>query len=104
MRFSFWFLAIGMILAAPAMAQPAACGAERASIEHEMEVARSKGQMLQRRQLAERLATLPADCQPAHSDPSHAADIKRLEQEIAELRAALDQAEAQLHKLKSESP
>ena len=109
MRVNPCFLAIAMALATPAIAQPtgqvdnAKCEAEKAAIERDMDLARSKGQMLRRRQLAEALAALQARCETLAPEQSRAANIERLEQEIRELRKELDHAEEQLRKLKSEA-
>ena len=67
-----------------------------------MEIARSKGQMLLRRQLAEQLAALHAGCQPLPADRSRAVTIEKLEKEIRALKTELDAAEEQLRSLKSE--
>ena len=109
MRVNPCFLAIAMALATPAIAQPtgqvdnATCEAEKAAIERDMDLARSKGQMLRRRQLAEALAAVQARCETLAPEQSRAANIERLEQEIRELRKELDHAEEQLRKLKSEA-
>lgn len=108
MRVNPCFLAIALALATPAVAQPPGqadkleCEADIAAIERDMAVARSKGQMLRRRQLAEALAALQARCGTLAPEESRAANIERLEQEIRELRKELDHAEEQLRKLKSE--
>lgn len=103
-------LAIAMALTGSALAQPTntvnaptPCQAERADVERRMEVARSKGQMLLRRQLADQLATLQATCRPLAADQSRAANIERLEKQVRALRTELAAAEEQLRKLKSEA-
>jgi chaperonin cofactor prefoldin len=109
MRMNPYFLTIALALATPAIAQPpnqvdiTECKAEEAAIERDMELARSKGQMLRRRQLAEALAALHARCETLAPEQSRAANIERLEQEIRELRKELDHAEDRLRKLKSEA-
>ena len=101
-------LAIALALATPAIAQPTGqvdnteCKAEKAAIERDIDLARSKGQMLRRRQLAEALAALQTRCETVAPAQGRAARIERLEQEIRELRNELDHAEEQLRKLKSE--
>ena len=101
-------LALALALATPAAAQSTdpvdktECEAEQAAIERNMDLARSKGQMLRRRQLAEALAALQARCETLPPEQRRAANIQRLEQEIRELRTELDHAEEQLRKLKSE--
>lgn len=106
-RSTFLAMAMAMALAAatPAMAQPtgqvdaAACKAEEEALEQDMAVARSRGQMLRRRELAETLAALQARCKTLSPAQSRAARIEKLEQEIKELRLELDRAEAQLREL-----
>lgn len=100
---------IAMALAGSAIAQSAntadhnpPCSAEKAEIERRMELARSKGQMLLRRQLADQLGTLQAGCKPLPADQGRVANIERLEKEVRSLKAELDAAEEQLRKLKSE--
>ncbi|VTU22223.1 hypothetical protein H6CHR_01746 [Variovorax sp. PBL-H6] len=107
MRVKSSFLAIALALAAPAiaMAQPAsqvdaaACKAEEEALEQDMAVARSRGQMLRRRELAEALTALQGRCKTLAPAQSRAARIDKLEQEIRELRLELDRAEAQLREL-----
>ena len=106
-RYCTWV--ITMALAGSAIAQPAGnadsnprCSVEKAEVERRMEVARSKGQMLLRRQLADQLAVLQSSCKPRSSAQGRLADIERLEQEVRTLKAELDAAEAQLRQLKSE--
>jgi chaperonin cofactor prefoldin len=111
MRVTTRLLSIVLTLTTPAVAQPTAqmdssteCQAEKAAIDRDMELARSKGQMLRRRQLAEALATLQARCETLAPEQSRAANIESLEKEIRELRKELDHAEEQLRRLKSEAP
>jgi chaperonin cofactor prefoldin len=111
MRVTTRLLSIVLTLTTPAVAQPTGqmdssteCQAEKAAIDRDMELARSKGQMLRRRQLAEALATLQARCETLAPEQSRAANIESLEKEIRELRKELDHAEEQLRKLKSEAP
>ena len=95
MRFSgYCTLVIAITVAGFAIAQPAnpvdnhtSCTAEKADVEKRMEVARSKGQMLLRRQLADQLAALQSSCQPLAVDQGHTANIERLEKEVRALRA-----------------
>ncbi|MGJ7506143.1 DUF1090 family protein [Variovorax sp. GT1P44] len=99
-------LAIALVLAPLAIAQPAGqidsteCKAEKAAIDRDMELARSKGQMLRRQQLAETLVALQARCDALTPEQSRAASIEKLEHEIQDLRKALDDAEEQLRRLK----
>lgn len=109
MRPTTCFLLLTLALTASAIAQPAGdggssdCKAQAAAIERDMAVARSKGQMLRRRQLAEELAALQAHCDSAPVDQGRTARIESLEQEVKDLRSKLDQAEEELRKLKSEA-
>ena len=109
MNVSYCILAIALALAGSAIAQTtstpgnhAACHTQTADIGRRMDVARSKGQMLLRAQLADQLATLQAGCQPLSPDQSRAANIQRLESEIQALKTDLEVAEVQLRKLKAE--
>jgi len=110
MRMTPCFLAVALILALPAFAQSAepadaaACHAEEAALERDMELARSRGQMLRRRQLAEALSALQARCRTMAPATSREARIEKLEQEIRTLRLELERAEEQLRSLKTESP
>jgi len=103
-------MAIALALATPAMAQPtgpadsAECEAEKTAIERDMDLARAKGQMLRRRQLAEALATVQARCETLASAQGRAANIEQAEQRVRELREALGRAEEQLRKLKEAAP
>ena len=93
----------------PAVAQPAnpaaptpSCATEIATLEQAVDAARAKGQMLRRQQLANELSALQTRCAAGAGDPQRAASIAQLEQEIQDLRARLEQAQAQLRKLKGE--
>lgn len=96
--------------AGPTGAQPAPaveaddCVAQRVAITQAMDTARSKGQMLQRRRLAETLAQLEARCSAPTSAPSRAAEIQRLEDEVRTLQDALARAQERLRGLKGEAP
>lgn len=110
MRMKPCLLAAALTLAMPAFAQSAepadaaACHAEEAALERDMDLARSRGQMLRRRQLAEALSALQARCKTVAPAKSREARIEKLEQEIRTLRSELDRAEEQLRSLKNESP
>lgn len=107
MRVNLSLLVIALVLSPSALAQPAGqmdsseCKAEKAAIEQDMELARSRGQMLRRQQLAQTLAALQARCDTLTPEQSRAANIDKLEHEIQDLRKALDHAEEQLRRLKS---
>lgn len=112
LRMERWFLGMALALAAPAFAQAAepaegaasSCEAEEAALEHDMDLARSRGQMLRRRQLAENLDALRARCRASEPPQSRAARIDKLEHDIRALRTELEHAEAQLRELKNERP
>ena len=110
MRAKLCNLAIALTLAGPAIAQQTAqvdkakCDVEQAAIERDMDLARSKGQMLQRRQLAEALAAVQSRCETLSPDQRRAADIERLEKEIRDLHKELDDAQEKLRKLKHGAP
>ena len=108
-------LTIALVLATSASAQPqsaqpveppstASCQAEEAALEHDIDLARSRGQMLRRRQLAETLAALRTRCHASDPSLSRAARIGKLEHDIQSLRAELEHAEEQLRELKNERP
>jgi hypothetical protein len=109
-------LVVALALAMPAFAQSAppaqpaesaegtSCHAEEAALERDMDLARSRGQMLRRRQLAETLAALRTRCQGAETPQSRAARIGKLEHDIRLLRAELEHAEEQLRELKNQRP
>lgn len=105
------FLA-AMLLPALSAAQPsdatapADCRAEIATLDKGVDEARAKGQMLRRRQLAEALAALQAECRVTALLPApaeRAAAIESLEADIRQLRIELERAESQLRRLKDES-
>jgi Protein of unknown function (DUF1090) len=115
MRFKPCFLPLAWALAMPAFAQTAPpvpvdaadCKAQEAVLERDMALARSRGQMLRRRELGDELSALQARCAaivPPVPAQGRAARIEKLEQEIRTLRAELDRAEEQLRGLRSESP
>ena len=112
MRFKPCFLPLAWALAMPAFAQTAPpepldaadCKAQVAVLERDMALARSRGQMLRRRELGEELAALQLRCAALPPAQGRAARIEKLEQEIRTLRAELDRAEEQLRGLRSESP
>ncbi|WP_082519719.1 DUF1090 family protein [Variovorax sp. Root411] len=93
-----------------AFAQPAEpsnggnCKAQEAALERDMALARSRGQMLRRRELAETLNALQMRCKTPAAAQSREVRIEKLEQEIRTLRSELSHAEEQLRGLKSESP
>ena len=103
-----------LVLAASAFAQAqaqaveppsaASCKAEEASLERDIDLARSRGQMLRRRQLAEALAALRTRCEASDPSMSRAARIDKLEHDIQLLRAELEHAEEQLRELKNQRP
>ena len=110
MRANLGLLAITLALAASAAyAQPAGaltpadCKAELAAVERDMDVARSRGQMLRRRELAEAHDLLLARCAPA-APLSREAQIAKVEKDIRDLRTELDRAQEELRKLKSAVP
>lgn len=105
-----FLLVIPLLLATAAAAQTqtrtelrtdsAQCGADEALLMEEMDTARSRGRMLQRRQLAEQLAALQARCGSRPPVESREASITRVQDEILALRRELDRTEAELRKLR----
>lgn len=112
LRAKRWLLSVVLAVATPAFAQAvepveratSSCQAEEAALERDMDLARSRGQMLRRRQLAENLDALRARCLSSEPPQSRAARIDKLEHDIRALRAELEHAEAQLRELKNERP
>lgn len=110
MRAAHSFLAIALALTTPAVvpaadpADDAGCKAEEAAMERDIALARSKGQMLRRRQFADALAALQTRCKTQVPEQDRAAHIESLEQEIRELQLELDRAEQQLRELKHKGP
>ena len=113
MRPNLCLLALALTLAMPAFAQTSSatppsngadCAAKEAALERDMDLARSRGQMLRRRELADALSALQLRCKTPVPVVSREARIERLEQEVRTLRAELERAEAQLRSAKSESP
>jgi chromosome segregation ATPase len=110
MRACVFFLAFSLGLSASVWAQapqPAGapdCPAEQAALEADIEVARTKGQMLRRQQLAQTLQALQARCAAATTGQSRATQIQALQERIRDLRKDLDQAEAQLRTLQTAPP
>ena len=80
------------------------CKAQEAVLERDMALARSRGQMLRRRQLGEELDALLVRCKSLVPAQGREARIEKLEQDIRTLRAELERAEEQLRGLKNESP
>jgi hypothetical protein len=110
-RMKSCFLALSLACAAAAFAEPstdprdsAGCQAEEASLQQDIALARSRGQMLRRRQLADALAALRKHCENLPPITDRATLIRRQDQEVQLLRAELERAEAYLRKLKAEGP
>jgi HAMP domain-containing protein len=110
MRLKPCFLALALTLAMPAFAQTSSapppdagdCKAQEAALERDMDLARSRGQMLRRRELADALSALQLRCKTPVPVVSREARIERLEHEVRTLRAELERAEEQLRSAKSE--
>jgi hypothetical protein len=106
-------LAVVLLLAATATpAQPtpsappapsadaATCRAEEAALIQDMDIARARGRMLQRRQLATELEAVQARCGTLPPMQSREAHIERLQSEIREMRKEIDRAETELRRLR----
>jgi Protein of unknown function (DUF1090) len=110
MRSKLCLLAFLAASTLPAFAQPAVpldradCPAEEASLQQDIALARSRGQMLRRRQLMETLQKVQEQCAALVPVKDQASRIRRQEQEVAQLRLELERAEAYLNKLKAEVP
>ncbi len=99
-------LAVPLLWGTSVMAQPSTavdlteCRTEETALVQAMDVAQTRGRMLQRRQLAEQLAAVQLRCGTLPPVQSREASVARLQREIAALRTELDRAEAELRKLK----
>jgi len=105
------FLSLSLACAVPVFAQPstdprdsAGCQAEEVSLQRDIALARSRGQMLRRRHLADALAALRKHCENLPPVKDRATLIERQDREVQQLRGELERAEAYLRKLKAESP
>ena len=102
------FLVVGLSVATSALAQPTPqpnavdCAAEQTSLQAEMDVARSRGRMLQRRQIAEELLAVQARCGALPPARSVEMQIESLQKEILEMRKELDRAETDLRRLRQQ--
>ena len=91
-----------------AVAQPASqtgivdCTAEQTSLQAEMDIARSRGRMLQRRQIAEELLAVQARCGALPPARSVEMQIESLQKDILEMRKELDRAETDLRRLRQQ--
>ena len=102
-------LSIGLLLSMQANAQPepskkteADCYAQQAALEKDMRDARSRGQMLRRRQLQESLDALRARCDEIAAKDTHEARVMRQKNVIMQLRLDLANAEEDLRRIVSE--
>ena len=99
-------LAIPLLTATVAMAQVgprtdrAQCASEEGLLMEEIDTARARGRMLQRRQLTDQLEALQVRCGLLPPAQSREAAIGRLQGEILDLRRELDRAETELRKLR----
>lgn len=76
------------------------CSSEATAISSDMDVARSKGQMLRHRQLSDQRAALLKNCSLTAGSESPGARIKHLELRIVQLKGELTDAEAELERLR----
>ena len=101
-------VAFTLFCATQAFAQPAPtkteadCYAQQAALEKDMRAARSRGQMLRRRQIEENLHALQARCEEAAKKDTHEARVMRQKNAVMQLRIDLDRAEEDLRNLLAE--
>lgn len=102
-------LAVGVLVSLQANAQSGAsekteadCYAQQAALEKNMRDARSRGQMLRRRQLQESLDALRARCDEIASRDTHEARVMRQKNVVMQLRLDLANAEEELRRVVSE--
>lgn len=105
--FAFAF-AFASTLPTSAVAQPvtqagtADCTAAQTALQAEMDVARSRGRMLQRRQIAEELLAVQARCGTLPPARSVEMQIESLQKDILDMRKELDRAETELRRLRQQ--
>ncbi|MBB3176528.1 DUF1090 family protein [Variovorax sp. Sphag1AA] len=102
-------LAVGVLVSLQANAQSATsekteadCYAQQAALEKNIRDARSRGQMLRRRQLQESLDALRARCDEIASRDTHEARVMRQKNVVMQLRLDLANAEEELQRIVSE--
>ena len=97
-------------LAAPSYAQEktaatlADCDKQQAALEKDMRAARSRGQMLRRRQLEESLHALQQRCEEAASLETHEGRVLRQKNLVMQRQLDLAEAQEQLRQLLNEKP
>ncbi|MEJ7686328.1 MAG: DUF1090 family protein [Variovorax sp.] len=104
--FSIIALAFTSVAAAQSTAPGAiaTCKADATALEGDIDLARSKGQLLRQRQLAQQLTALQTRCGTLAPEEERAARAERLREEIRQLRLELDRAQEQLRRLRAEEP
>lgn len=85
---------------APQVPSAADCVARQTALQADMDIARSRGRMLQRRRLADELLEVQARCGTLPPAQSREAQIDALSREIQDLRKELDRAESELRRLR----
>jgi hypothetical protein len=102
-------LTVGLLVSMQANAQSepskkteADCYARQSALEKDMRDARSRGQMLRRRQLQESLDALRARCDEIASKDTHEARVMRQKNVIMQLQLDLANAEEELRRIVSE--
>lgn len=88
--------------AEPSKKTEADCYAQQAQLEKDMRAARSRGQMLRRRQLEESLHALQTRCEEVASLQTHEGRVMRQKNVVLQLRLDLDRAEEELRRLMAE--
>ena len=105
---AFGVAAIALSCATPGLAQvppstaEADCHAQQTALEKDMRAARSRGQMLRRRQIEENLHALQARCAEIAAKDTQEARVMRQKNAVMQLRIDLDRAEEELRKLIAE--
>lgn len=87
---------------APSIRTEGDCYARQAALENDMRDARSRGQMLRRRQLQESLDALLARCDEIGSEDTYEARVMHQKNVIMQLRLDLANAEEELRRTISE--
>ncbi|MBU1360340.1 MAG: DUF1090 domain-containing protein [Gammaproteobacteria bacterium] len=91
------------ISAQPAVPPETPC-AQRSALERDMEVARSKGQMLRRQRLERQVEQLRSYCNDAGSTLTHGEQVERQQKVVSELERELSDAREVLNRLLTKAP
>ncbi|SFN17671.1 DUF1090 family protein [Variovorax sp. OV329] len=80
------------------------CETQQVQLQRDMRDARSRGQMLRRRNLEETLITLQARCEEVTAQDTHEARVLRQKYVVMQRQVDLDRAQDELRRLQAEKP